>query len=94
LGVHVSPLPSLDGAIEINALEFNGVELLVEVSEDGEHNITLGQSGRSTDRSPAPAIESMALRDRKLGSRVPDRPTRSLQVERISGAVSRVSPSN
>jgi hypothetical protein len=94
LGVHVSPLPSLDGAIEINALEFNGVELLVEVSENDEHNITPGQSGRSTDRSPAPAIESMAMRDLIPGYRVPDLPTRSLQVERISGVVSRVSLSN
>ena len=42
-GIRVSLLPLLDGELEIQSLEFNGVDLFVEVTEDGQNNLIVDQ---------------------------------------------------
>ena len=82
--IQVGLLALLEGQLQILALEFQGVDLLLEVNEEGQNNFTFRPADPSTGPGAPPAIEEMVLLDAKVGYRVPDLPTRSLDLERVT----------
>ena len=61
--IQVGLLALLEGQLQILALEFHGVDLLLEVNADGQNNFTFQPADPSTKPSALPAIEEMVLRD-------------------------------
>jgi uncharacterized protein involved in outer membrane biogenesis len=56
--IRVSLLPLLRGDLEVESLEFHGVDLLLEQTADGVNNFTFDSSGET---GPLPAIEHLSL---------------------------------
>jgi uncharacterized protein involved in outer membrane biogenesis len=79
--VRVGLLPLLRGELEIDSLEFHGVDLLLERAADGSNNFTFAQSGQPT---ALPAIEHMALYDATIGYIAAQAPLRRLHVEQLT----------
>ena len=61
--IQASLLSLLDGELEIQALEFHGMDLRLEDGPDGINNYTFGSSGQPT---LLPAIEHLLLYDAEL----------------------------
>jgi uncharacterized protein YhdP len=79
--IRVSLLPLLRGDLEIIALEFRGVDLLLEKTSGGSNNFTFGASG---EPAALPAIERMSLYDAAIAYAAPEGPVRRLQMEQIT----------
>jgi uncharacterized protein involved in outer membrane biogenesis len=79
--IRVSLLPLLRGDLEIIALDFRGVDLLLEKTSDGTNNFTFGASG---EPAALPAIERMSLYDTAIAYAAPEGPVRRLQMEQIT----------
>ncbi|MBT8428634.1 MAG: AsmA family protein [Gammaproteobacteria bacterium] len=75
--IRVSLLPLLDRRLEIVSLEFHGVDLQLELTEEGVNNFTFPESDGS---GPVPAIERMSLHDAKVAYLVPGLPLRSVNL--------------
>ncbi len=87
--IRVALLPLLRGDLEIDTLEFHGVDLLLEQAANGANNFTFSQSGQ---RASLPAIEHMALYDAHIAHTAPDGPRRELYVEQLTARKVRGEP--
>jgi uncharacterized protein involved in outer membrane biogenesis len=78
--IRVALLPLLRGELEIDSLEFHGVDLMLEQAADGANNFTFATSG-----GPAalPAVEHIALYDATIAHTAADGPLRELYVEQL-----------
>ena len=75
--IRVSLLPLLNQELEILSLELHGVDLLLEVTQEGENNFTFPEPA---EPGPVPAIESVSLHDSEVGYLAPGLPARSLNL--------------
>lgn len=75
--IRVALLPLLDRKLEIVSLEFHGVDLQLEVTEEGENNFTFPTSD---EPGPAPAVERMSLHDVTIGYLLPGLLLRSVHL--------------
>ena len=79
--IRVKLLPLLRGGLEIVALEFHGIDLLLEKSPDGSNNFTFGTAA---ERAALPAIERMLLYDATIAYAAAEGPVRRLHMAQVS----------
>lgn len=79
--IRVSLLPLLRGDLEVESLEFHGVDLLLEKTADGANNFTFDSSGET---GPLPAIEHLSLHGAMIAYAGPDGPVKRLRMARVT----------
>jgi len=79
--IRVSLLPLLRGDLEVVSLEFHGVDLLLEKTDDGANNFTFASSGKNT---ALPAIKHLSLHDAMIAYAGPDVPVKRLHMARVT----------
>ena len=78
--IRVSLLPLLNRELEIVSLELHGVDLQLELTEEGENNFTFPEPA---EPGPVPAIQRVSMHDAKVAYLVPGLPLRSLDLAHV-----------
>jgi len=78
LDIRIALLPLLERKLEIVSLEFHGVDLQLELTEEGENNFTFPEPATP---GAAPVIEGMSLHDVTMAYLLPGPLLRSVHLE-------------
>jgi len=78
--IRVKLLPLLRGELQIVALEFHGIDLLLEKAPDGSNNFTFGAAAEPT---ALPAIERLSLYDATIAYAAVEGPVRRLHMAQV-----------